>query len=203
MATVVSEAQAVGAVDVARSSRALLIVDDACTCLEASLGACTLLGLARAEVLDSRLHDLLEPASREPFTHVWEAFRASGGHAGPFALAETANTTEVEITVTPAMLPGFHLIALTDPLSADVAPATVARRGPGGAPGQRVPTSRECQVLELLASGSTDAEAASLLALSPATVQTHVRNAKAKLGAKTRAQAVALAVHRGLIGGGV
>ena len=38
-----------------------------------------------------------------------------------------------------------------------------------------------------------------MLALSPATVQTHVRNAKAKLGARTRAQAVALALQRGLI----
>jgi DNA-binding CsgD family transcriptional regulator len=38
-----------------------------------------------------------------------------------------------------------------------------------------------------------------MLALSPATVQTHVRNAKAKLGARTRAQAVALSLQRGLI----
>jgi len=38
-----------------------------------------------------------------------------------------------------------------------------------------------------------------MLELSPATVQTHVRNAKAKLGARTRAQAVALAIRSGLI----
>jgi len=38
-----------------------------------------------------------------------------------------------------------------------------------------------------------------MLALSPATVQTHVRNAKAKLGAATRTQAVALAIRLQLI----
>jgi DNA-binding CsgD family transcriptional regulator len=63
----------------------------------------------------------------------------------------------------------------------------------------RRPTAREREVLALLATGATDGEIADLLDLSPATVQTHVRNAKTKLGARTRAQAVALAVAQGLI----
>jgi DNA-binding CsgD family transcriptional regulator len=63
----------------------------------------------------------------------------------------------------------------------------------------REPSAREREVLALLASGATDREIAQLLELSPATVQTHVRNAKAKLGARTRAQAVALALQRDLI----
>jgi len=54
-------------------------------------------------------------------------------------------------------------------------------------------------VLTLLAMGSTDVQIAQQLGLSPATVQTHVRNAKGKLGARTRAQAVALALVGGLI----
>src|ERR671935_117042 len=57
----------------------------------------------------------------------------------------------------------------------------------------RRPTTREREVLALLATGATDGEIADVLGLSPATVQTHVRNAKTKLGARTRAQAVALA----------
>jgi DNA-binding CsgD family transcriptional regulator len=63
----------------------------------------------------------------------------------------------------------------------------------------REPSVREREVLALLASGATDREIARLLELSPATVQTHVRNAKAKLGARTRAQAVAMALQRDLI----
>jgi DNA-binding CsgD family transcriptional regulator len=61
------------------------------------------------------------------------------------------------------------------------------------------PSSREREVLALLAGGATDRQVAASLHLSPATVQTHVRNAKAKLGARTRAQAVALALQRHLI----
>jgi DNA-binding CsgD family transcriptional regulator len=63
----------------------------------------------------------------------------------------------------------------------------------------RRPTSREREILALLATGATDNEISDILALSPATVQTHVRNAKTKLGARTRAQAVALAIAQGMI----
>jgi DNA-binding CsgD family transcriptional regulator len=63
----------------------------------------------------------------------------------------------------------------------------------------RRPTTREREVLALLATGATDGEIADVLGLSPATVQTHVRNAKTKLGARTRAQAVALAIAHGII----
>ena len=61
------------------------------------------------------------------------------------------------------------------------------------------PTPREREVLTLLAAGATDEQIAEMLELSPATVQTHVRNAKAKLGARTRAQAVAMALQHGMI----
>jgi DNA-binding CsgD family transcriptional regulator len=70
---------------------------------------------------------------------------------------------------------------------------------PDNRPQGRRPSTREREILGLLAKGSTDAQIAEVLELSPATVQTHVRNAKAKLGARTRAQAVALALVSGLI----
>jgi DNA-binding CsgD family transcriptional regulator len=81
---------------------------------------------------------------------------------------------------------------------ADLAPTHLVEGGTLFKAG-REPSAREREVLALLASGATDREIAQLLELSPATVQTHVRNAKAKLGARTRAQAVALALQRELI----
>jgi hypothetical protein len=48
----------------------------------------------------------------------------------------------------------------------------------------------------LLAGGVSGAQIAESLVLSPETVRTHIRNAMAKLGASSRAQAVALAVKR-------
>ncbi len=94
-------------------------------------------------------------------------------------------------------LPEGHLLVL--PRIEDGSESTTWNRRPSGEGRARRPSGREREVLALLARGSTDAQIAEALGLSPATVQTHVRNAKAKLGARTRAQAVALALVSGLI----
>jgi DNA-binding NarL/FixJ family response regulator len=57
-------------------------------------------------------------------------------------------------------------------------------------------SARELEVLELLADGLNGQTIADRLFLSPETVRTHVRNATAKLGARTRVQAVAMVVRR-------
>jgi DNA-binding NarL/FixJ family response regulator len=57
-------------------------------------------------------------------------------------------------------------------------------------------SARELEVLELLADGLNGQMIADRLFLSPETVRTHVRNATAKLGARTRVQAVAMVVRR-------
>jgi DNA-binding CsgD family transcriptional regulator len=61
-------------------------------------------------------------------------------------------------------------------------------------------TQRESQVLSLLAEGWSGEQIASELVLSPETVRTHIRHAMSKLGATTRAHAVALALLRAEIG---
>ena len=68
-----------------------------------------------------------------------------------------------------------------------VAPAGAAQR-----PGREPLTERERQIMGLLAHGLTGREIAARLFLSPATVRTHVQNAMGKLGARTRAQAIAI-----------
>jgi PAS domain S-box-containing protein len=183
---------------IASSSQALLVVDDDRICIEASLGACRLLGLGRAEVTGQPAEDLFESDSGERFEQVWRAFRSSGGHAEPFTLDGPGAVVEVAVTVIVDILPGRHLISL-DPVGGQ---RSAAAQRSSWRPPQRGPSAREREVLGLLAGGSTDAEIASMLGLSSATVQTHVRNAKAKLGAKTRAQAVALALGQGLINAG-
>ena len=60
-------------------------------------------------------------------------------------------------------------------------------------------TPRERQVFELLARGRTGPQIAAELFLSPETVRTHVQNGVERLGAKTRVQAVAIALARGEI----
>jgi DNA-binding NarL/FixJ family response regulator len=60
-------------------------------------------------------------------------------------------------------------------------------------------TRREREIMGLLADGMSGAQIAAKLVLSPETVRTHVRNAMNKLGARTRAQAIAVAMRDGEI----
>jgi DNA-binding NarL/FixJ family response regulator len=74
--------------------------------------------------------------------------------------------------------------------------------GTGTGTGSRPPpdglTTREAEVLALLASGLSNAEIAQRLYLSHATVKTHINRIFAKTGARDRAQAVRYAYQHGL-----
>jgi DNA-binding CsgD family transcriptional regulator len=77
-----------------------------------------------------------------------------------------------------AVMPGWQLMLLR-----------VRRAG--------VLTPRERDALRLVAIGATTPQVAEQLGISAETVRTHVRNAMNKLGAHTRAQAIALAMRDG------
>jgi DNA-binding NarL/FixJ family response regulator len=62
-------------------------------------------------------------------------------------------------------------------------------------------TSREADVLALIAQGISNSEIAATLFLSPNTVKTHINRVFTKTGSKTRAQAVRYAHDHGLAGG--
>jgi DNA-binding NarL/FixJ family response regulator len=70
----------------------------------------------------------------------------------------------------------------------------LAEQGDGPA---RVLTVREREVLGLLAEGRSVEDIAAELVLSTETIRTHVRNAMGKLGTRTRAHAIVVALRRG------
>jgi DNA-binding CsgD family transcriptional regulator len=60
-------------------------------------------------------------------------------------------------------------------------------------------TAREREIFALLAQGLTATQIADHLVLSPLTVRTHIQNGKDRLGAKTRMEALSIALKRGEI----
>jgi DNA-binding CsgD family transcriptional regulator len=83
--------------------------------------------------------------------------------------------------------PGRHLYAWL--------PEGVRLDGDDGVP----ISDREREVLRLVARGDTVEDIATRLVISPNTVRTHIRNARLKLGAGSRAHAIALALTSGLL----
>jgi len=60
-------------------------------------------------------------------------------------------------------------------------------------------TPRECDVLRWAAKGKTAWEIASILAIGETTVVYHIENAKTKLGASSRSEAIVKAIYKALI----
>ncbi|WP_019074235.1 response regulator transcription factor [Streptomyces hokutonensis] len=76
----------------------------------------------------------------------------------------------------------------------------VAGAGAPGTDGDPSLTARELQVLSLLALGHTNQEVARRLFVSVRTVETHRARVRDKLGTETRAELIAAARERGLLG---
>ncbi len=93
------------------------------------------------------------------------------------------------------------LVVLSAPLAAELA----ARSAEGDVPEPRLPvadpglTPREREVLEQLARGMGNKGVARVLGISEHTVKAHVGAVFEKLGASTRAEAVAIGVRSGLL----
>ena len=68
-----------------------------------------------------------------------------------------------------------------------------------GSRGRSALTRRQCQILQLYADGQSTARVATSLGLSAETVRTHTKGILARLGARDRAHAVAIALRSSLI----
>jgi len=158
--------------------------------------ASSLLGIDRAKIRELRIGDLSPPDEREAVTGMWKRLLSDGELSGQAVMQRAdGERVEVDISASANAIEGLHL-ALFAPRGSD---REVFGDESGATQGDGKLTEREREVLTALALGETGVEIAARLFIAPDTVRRHVANARRKLGARTRAHAVAVAIRRGEI----
>ena len=178
-----------------KSSRnAMVLLDDRRCYVEVNGAFLKLVGYPREELVG---HPVWEFVAGGPQLNerAWEATIALGEFSGESALVRADGTT---VTVQYA---GHTEVVTGERRVLFVALSTSrwgrhSRRDTDGAT-QDALSAREREIVRLVAAGETGPEIAEQLHISHATVRTHVRNAMAKVGARSRAQLVAKALGNG------
>jgi PAS domain S-box-containing protein len=205
------------------SAEPLIAIDDRGTIVLWNEAATRLFGLEGAQVIGRPCHEVmhgLTPAGGHlcgPACAIAESCRHLQAPRRFEMIFQHADGAELWLEVTTCVVVDEDDRPLTVHIFAEGISArrlarlaeTVARRiSPGKADSEstteslqndQILTRRELVVLRLLADGVSTAQIAQRLRLAPATVRNHVQNVLLKLGAHSRAEAVALAVKNGLV----
>jgi PAS domain S-box-containing protein len=152
-----------------------------------------LTGRAEDALIGERLTTLLDDPAEAPSDAVWRAQVLRGESFGRRKFRRPDGSTRVVDFAMRASRAGGTVLVLG-----------VCVRDHGGARSQRAHepaplSTREQQIVRRIALGEVTPEICAELHIAPDTVRTHVRNAMAKTGARTRAQLIAIALTEGLL----
>ena len=164
---------------------------------------CALTGYAADELLELTWRQLTHPDDVEADEKL--RARLVAGELPRYSLEKRyvrRDGSPVWVHVTVTLLRGEQGEAIHSIVQVQELPE--AARRAALAAGRRAPelSPREREVLAGLADGESSAALAARLGIGAETVQTHARRAGAKLGARTRTEAVALALRLGLLDDG-
>jgi PAS domain S-box-containing protein len=180
-----------------RSRNAMVLLDDQRCHVEVNGAYLALIGYQRRELIGRPVYELLAHGPLAT-TQQWEAALAQRQFTGQAEIVGAGGQhVMVEFAGHPEVVTGRRLVLFVV--------LRTARAGrtlpePASSPTEaRALSSRELDVVRLLALGLTGPEVAEELQLAHNTVRTHVRNAMAKSGARSRAQLVARAVGEGIV----
>ena len=180
-----------------RSRNAMVLLDDQRCHVEVNGAYLALIGYQRRELIGRPVYELLAHGPLAT-TQQWEAALAQRQFTGQAEIVGAGGQhVMVEFAGHPEVVTGRRLVLFVV--------LRTARAGrtlpePASSPTEaRALSSRELDVVRLLALGLTGPEVAEELQLAHNTVRTHVRNAMAKSGARSRAQLVARAVGEGTV----
>lgn len=189
----------------ARSRHPMLIADDCRRWVSGNAAACELLGLAQEAVSWHTMDDFTPLSERPRLKQQWVEFLTRGEAGGRYALyVPDHEPFPVEFGAIANVLPGRHLALFIPPDEASAEEMDATRVGEWRAlmavrEGRLPLTKREREIMALAAAGAQSGDMAERLFLSRETIKSHIQNAMGKLGAHTRAHAVAIALVTGQI----
>jgi len=182
------------------SANPVVLVDQDRVIVDVNATGCELVGVPRDAMIGMLVDQFVAPHERTAVAAGWRELWATDMWYGERDLiAADSSHVHVEYAARIGEIGGRQVAVLVGmavgPLEHESEAAPAVQLGEL--------TPREREVLSLVALGNTSSEIAELLVISNDTVRTHVRNAMAKTGARTRAQLVAMALaDRLLVSGG-
>ncbi len=173
---------------VERSRNPIAVFDERGAHLAVNAATCEFFGVSRDEFDQSQLGHLLTAAERSTLAEEWRELWAKRDLSGVrvFTRAD-GSRVRLEYAARTAVADGRRVAVVV--IIRQERAHELARTGQAGEL-----TRREREVVSLVALGLTGPEIAEKLCISEATVRTHVRNSMTKLGARTRAHLVAIAL---------
>ncbi|MDX6677715.1 MAG: hypothetical protein QOE31_1767 [Solirubrobacteraceae bacterium] len=188
-----------------RSRHPMLVTDDQRRWVTANAPARELLGLTALDLPWHTMDEFTTAAGRRQLEEQWQAFLTNGAAEGWYELSVAdRGTVSVEFSAIAHVLPSRHLSVFIPPENGHSEQSggsaerpTWAAVPPGS--GRTLLTAREREVMTLIAGGAQSGDMGTSMFLSPETINSHAHNAMVKLGARTRAHAVAIALVTGQI----
>ena len=172
------------------SSNPIVVLDDQQRIVEINDAALALIGAGRPETIGVGMQALFSPDTRPEAERNWQQMLRSGEYVGTQRILPL-DGPEIEVDYASRLIraPGRTLVVVV------VLPLEKPRFASATTSAAGSPLSaREREVLALIALGLETPEIAKELYISEHTVRTHVRNAMGRLGARTRAHLVAIAL---------
>ncbi len=172
-----------------------MLLDEQRRIVDLNPAAERLLGLVRSESLGLSIVERIPILERERASKEWQELLRSVRHSSTCTMVRR-DGAEINVNLAASLITlGGRRLAMCV--------VTAAKGAPPFGPLHPRPaniTEREWQVVKLIALGRETPEIAEALVVSRATVRSHVRNLMARLGARTRAQLVAIALSGGMLG---
>jgi PAS domain S-box-containing protein len=176
-----------------RSHNAMVVLDNAHRHVEVNGAYLVLLGYPRQRLIGRSIQEFLE-GGRLMTEAQWRALPTTDNLGDTVFVRADGDHVKVQYAVHPEHVTGRRLVLV-------VALTTSRRHQPRRtrvrARGAEALTPRELQIIGLVALGHTGREIADELHISHDTVRTHITHAQNKLGARSRAQLVALTIGEG------